>query len=94
MPTQELVVLCLDEVDAAMWRAENPELADAARIVLGHDWEPVVDLVFEGVWPFTVCLGWAAAQAAWIGGVNPPRAIRLALTLAEDRRPAYLKVVA
>lgn len=94
MPTHDLVVLALDEIDAAMWRADNPELADAAHIICanGRGWDALRGLGQRmTVRPTTLILGEGAADAASIGGTEPPRAIRLSLQIAEHRRPAYLK---
>lgn len=87
MPPTDFVVLALDANDAAEWRAEHPELADTARVVVanGHGWAAL-----RGIVPSALSLGRRAAEHVSIGGTETPRSVRLALAVAERRREAVL----
>lgn len=82
-----LVALVLDDLDAEQFKDEHPELADETTIIIAGNrgWSAL-----NGIVPTTVTLGYAAGLTGHIGGTNPPRHIRLALTMAERHQPAYL----
>lgn len=83
-----LVALVLDDLDAEQFRDEHPELADETIIIIAGNqgWAAL-----NGIVPTTVTLGYAAGLTGGIGGTNPPRHVRLALTVAAHRAPAYLQ---
>jgi hypothetical protein len=90
MPYEDrLTVLALHQRDADEWEREHPELADDARIVIGRGWDAL-----RGIHPTALSLGHAASQDMRIAGTEAPRHLRLALELAEHRRPHVLPQVA
>lgn len=92
MPYEDrLVVLALHQRDADEWKREHPELADDVRIIIAGDkgWDAL-----RGIVPTALALAPMAACTASIAGYEPPRHIRIALEVAEHRRPHILKQVA
>lgn len=91
--TTELVALVLDDLDAEQWQDEHPDLAPNTRIIIANDrgWSALDEVKpTTGHIPSTVSLGSAAAMHPTIGGTDMPRWLRLALTMADHHRPAYL----
>lgn len=89
----DIIVIAVDLDDYLVWTQQNPELTWASRAVYAKTWDDVAPSKIH-VAAATYVLTERTAQIPGIGGSEPPRWFRVAMAIAESRRPAYLKVAA